>query len=120
MASIVIILAIEGKANLLLGRWYWSAFEFLVYFDVFANFFFGLFILFANTLGFPSGRGQSDNTKGYDYCPTHFDNCVHFRSFINEVNFSCMALAQNGCGKFQPTNAPTAVQNIMSNIFLSP
>jgi hypothetical protein len=31
-----------------------------------------------------------------------------------------MALAQNGCGKFQPTNAPTAVQNIMSNIFLSP
>ena len=27
-----------------------------------------------------------------------------------------MALAQNGCGKFQPTNAPTAIQNSVSNM----
>jgi len=27
-------------------------------------------------------------------------------------------LAQNGCGKFQPTNAPTATHNNVSNMFL--
>ncbi len=27
-----------------------------------------------------------------------------------------MARAQKGCGKFQPTNAPTAIQNMMSNM----
>ena len=27
-----------------------------------------------------------------------------------------MALAQNGCGKFQPTNAPSAIHNIVSNM----
>ena len=27
-----------------------------------------------------------------------------------------MARAQKGCGKFQPTNAPTAIQNMVSNI----
>ena len=27
-----------------------------------------------------------------------------------------MARAQNGCGKFHPTNAPTAIQNMVSNI----
>lgn len=31
-----------------------------------------------------------------------------------------MALAKSGCGKFQPTNAPTAIHNMISNIFLSP
>ena len=25
-------------------------------------------------------------------------------------------MAQNGCGKFQPTNAPTAIQNSVSNM----
>lgn len=54
MASIVIILAIGGKVNLLLGRWYRSAFQLLVYLDVFANFFLGLFVDFANTFGFAS------------------------------------------------------------------
>jgi hypothetical protein len=27
-----------------------------------------------------------------------------------------MALAHDGCGKFHPTNAPTAIHNIISNI----
>jgi hypothetical protein len=27
-----------------------------------------------------------------------------------------MARAQKGCGKFQPTNAPTAIQNTVSKI----
>ena len=27
-----------------------------------------------------------------------------------------MALAQKGCGKFHPTNAPTAIQNNVSNM----
>ena len=34
------------------------------------------------------------------------------------VILACMARAQNGCGKFQPTNAPTAIQNMMSNMVL--
>jgi len=29
---------------------------------------------------------------------------------------ACMARAQNGCGKFQPINAPTAIHNMVSNI----
>jgi hypothetical protein len=29
-----------------------------------------------------------------------------------------MARAQNGCGKFQPTNAPTAIQNMISIMVL--
>ena len=29
-----------------------------------------------------------------------------------------MARAQNGCGKFQPINAPIAIQNIISNMLL--
>jgi len=29
-----------------------------------------------------------------------------------------MAFAQNGCGKFHPTNAPTAIQNMMSNMMI--
>lgn len=32
--------------------------------------------------------------------------------------FSCIALAQNGCGKFQPMNAPTAIQINVSNMML--
>jgi hypothetical protein len=27
-----------------------------------------------------------------------------------------MARAHDGCGKFQPTNAPTAIHNMISNI----
>jgi hypothetical protein len=27
-----------------------------------------------------------------------------------------MALAKSGCGKFRPTNAPTAIQNMVSNM----
>lgn len=88
-----------------------------MYFDVFANFFFGLFIFFTHTLGF-CGRSQGYDSKRYYNCPTNFDNGVHFRSFINEVIFSWMALAQNGCGKFQPMNAPTAIHNMVSNIVL--
>ena len=87
--------------------------------DVLADFFFGLFILFAHTFGF-GGCGQCNNAKGYDHCPANFNNCVHFLSFINAVIFACMARAQNGCGKFQPTNAPTAIQNMMSNMVESP
>ena len=86
-----------------------------MYFDVFADFFFGFFIFFAHTLGF-SGVGQGYKAKSYNCCPTDSDYSVHLRSFINEVIFSWMALAQNGCGKFQPTNAPTAIHNIVSNI----
>jgi len=29
-----------------------------------------------------------------------------------------MARAQTGCGKFQPTNAPTAIQNSVSNMVI--
>jgi hypothetical protein len=102
--------------QLLLGRWYWCAFEFFVYFDVFTNFFFGLFIRFANTFGFTSGMGHSDQAHSNDCGPTNFDNCVHFLSFIKAIILACIALAQNGCGKFQPTNAPTAIHNMISNI----
>ena len=29
-----------------------------------------------------------------------------------------IARAQNGCGKFHPTNAPTAIQNSVSNMLI--
>ena len=78
MASIVIILAIGGKANLLLGRWYRSAFQLLVHLDVFANFFFGFFVLFANTFGFTGGIGHGDQAHSYNCGPTYFHYGVHF------------------------------------------
>ena len=37
----------------------------------------------------------------------------------NDLSFACAATAQNGCGKFQPTTAPTATQNRISNIYIS-
>lgn len=121
MVSIVIILTIEDKEDLLFGWFFWNrcAFQLFMNLDVFANFFFGLFVLFANTLGF-SSVCQVNDAKGYDHCPADSDDGVHFLSFIMVVILACMARAQNGCGKFQPTNAPTAIQNMMSNIFLSP
>ncbi len=91
-----------------------------MYLDVFANFLLGLFVGFAHTLGFASGLGQVDDTKGYDHCPTDSYNGVHFLSLIKAVIRACMARAHAGCGKFQPTNAPTAIHNMISNIFLSP
>jgi hypothetical protein len=33
--------------------------------------------------------------------------------------FSCIVLAHDGCGKFQPTNAPSATQSNISNIIFS-
>ena len=94
--------------------WHRCAFQFLVYFDVFAHFFLGLFVCFANTFGFASGLGQGDDAKGYDHCPADSYNVVHF--FTNPKILACMALAKSGCGKFQPTNAPTAIQNMVSNM----
>ena len=85
--------------------------------DVFANFFLGLFVGFAHTLGFASGLGQGDDAKGYDHCPANFDDGVHFLSLIKAVIRACITRAHEGCGKFQPTNAPTAIHNMISNIF---
>jgi hypothetical protein len=107
--------------QLFFGGFVWNrcAFELFMNLDVFANFFFGLFVLFANTLGFCS-VGQGNDAKGYHYRPTDSNNGVHFLSLISAVIRACMARAQNGCGKFQPTNAPTAIQNMMSNMVESP
>jgi hypothetical protein len=87
-----------------------------MYFDIFADFFLGLFIRFANTFGFTSGIGNGDQAHSNDRSPADFNYCVHFLSLISAVIRACMARAQNGCGKFQPTNAPIAIQNIMSNM----
>jgi hypothetical protein len=87
-----------------------------MHFDVLADFFFGLFISFANTFGFTSSIGNCDQAHSNDSGPTDFDYCVHFLSFIKAVIRACMAQAHDGCGKFQPTNAPTAIQNMMSNM----
>ncbi len=70
MVSQVVMLTIGGKANLLFGRWYRSAFQFLVHLDVFADFFFGLFIRFANTFCFTSGIGHSDQAHRNNCGPT--------------------------------------------------
>jgi hypothetical protein len=72
MASIVIILAIGGKVNLLLGWFFrnWGTFEFFVYFDVFTDFFFGFFINLAHTFGFTSGIGNGNQAHGNDCGPT--------------------------------------------------
>ena len=40
----------------------------------------------------------------------------YFPLEITDWILACMALAQTGCGKFHPTNAPTATQNNVSNI----
>ena len=82
--------------------------------DVFAYFFLGLFVDFAHTLGFAGGLGQGDDANGYDHGPADFDDGVHF--FTNPKILACMALAKSGCGKFQPTTAPTAIQNMVSNM----
>ena len=106
------------SSQLLLGGfiWYRCAFQLLVYFDVLADFFLGLFISFAHTFGFTSGIGNSDQAHSDNCGPTDFNYCIHFLSLISAVILACMARAQNGCGKFQPTNAPTAIQNMMSNM----
>ena len=46
--------------------------------DVLADFFFGLFVLFANTFGFASGIGHSDQAHGNDCDPTDSYYCGHF------------------------------------------
>jgi hypothetical protein len=104
--------------QLFFGGFFWhrSAFQFLVYFDVLAHFFFGFFVDLAHPFGFTSGRGQVADAKSYDHCPTYSDDCVHFLSLIKAVIRTCMARAHDGCGKFHPTNAPAAIQNMMSNM----
>ena len=82
--------------------------------DVFTDFFLGLFIRFANTFGFTSGIGNSDETDGNDCGQTNSDYCVHF--FSAPKILALIARAQTGSGKCQPTNAPTAIQNMMSNM----
>jgi len=94
--------------------WHRCAFQLFMDLDVLANFLLGLFVGFAHTLGFASGLGQGDDAKGYDHCPADSYNVVHF--FTNPKILACMALAKSGCGKFQPTNAPTAIQNMVSNM----
>lgn len=121
--------ASHTASQLFFGR-YFGAFEFFVYFDglallldraifvfhrlallvqdVFADFF---------GLGFSMGwHAESDSGHGYDCGPTDFDDCVHFLSLMSLVIRSCMARAQNGWGKFQPTKAPTAIQNKTSSM----
>jgi hypothetical protein len=83
--------------------------------DVLANFFFGLFVLFTNTFGFGC-CGQCYDAKGYDHYPTHSDYCGHF--FNTPKILALIARAQLGSGKCHPTNAPTAIQNIMSNMMI--
>ena len=87
-----------------------------MYLDVFTNFFLGLFVGFAHTLGFSSGIGHSDQAHGNDCDPTDSDYCVHFFSIPKIL--ALIARAQTGSGKCQPTNAPTAIQNIVSNMVL--
>ena len=116
MVSTVVMLTSCAQQHLLFNGFFRHrrAFQLFMDLDVLANFFLGLFILFAHTLGFASGLGQGDDAKGYDHCPADFDDGVHF--FTNPKILACMALAKSGCGKFQPTNAPTAIQNMVSNM----
>ena len=116
MVSTVVMLTSCAQLDLLFGGFFRHrrAFQLFMDLDVFANFLLGLFVGFANTLGFASGLGQGDDAKGQDHCPADFDNGVHF--FTNPKILACMALAKSGCGKFQPTNAPTAIQNMVSNM----
>jgi hypothetical protein len=43
-----------------------------------------------------------------------FDRSINFCKYL-----ACMFFAKSGCGKFQPTNAPTAIQNNVSNMMFS-
>ena len=80
MVSTVVMLTSCAQQHLLFGGFFRHrcTFKLFMDLDVFAHFFLGLFVGFAHTLGFASGLGQGDDTKGYDHCPADFDNCVHY------------------------------------------
>jgi hypothetical protein len=65
--------------------------------------------------------GGACGTTGFLLAVTFFVTIqisTYFLAIIACI-FSCIILAQNGWGKFQPINAPTATQSKISNITFS-